>query len=256
MITAGIDAGIENIKAVVLKDGKVIARGTAPSGGQGRAKAVEELYAKVLKQAKVEASQVSKVVATGLGKWDAQFAQARVVEPVADARAAAYLAPSARAVIDIGADQARAVVYDEQGKIKQYTLNHKCAAGIGLFLESMSLTLGMELAEMAKVAPSSDGVVVNDQCAALAELDVVGLVHANVPKAKIVQAINEALATKLCAMLNEMLNPLEEEALLVGGVAADASLIKAFAKHLGIKLVVPEQPEYAGALGAALIAAG
>jgi len=256
MITAGIDVGIENIKAVIVKDGKVIARGTAPSGGQGRAKAVEELYAKVLKGAKLGPSDVSKVVATGLGKWDAQFAQARVVEPVADAKAAAFLKPSARAVIDLGADQARAVQYDDQGKIKQYTLNHKCAAGIGLFLESMSLTLGMSLEEMGQVAPASDGLVVNDQCAALAELDVVAMVHNNVPKTKIVQAVNEAVATKLCAMLNEMLNPIEGEAVLIGGVAANASLTKAFKKHLGINFVIPEQPEYAGALGAALIAAG
>jgi predicted CoA-substrate-specific enzyme activase len=257
MITAGIDVGIENIKAVILKDGKVVARGTAPSGGSGRAKAAEQVFQEVLKQAGVSPSDITKGGATGLGKWDVRFANARVVEPVADVRAAYFLYPSARAVIDIGADQARAVTFDDKGKILQYTLNHKCAAGLGLFLESMALTLGMSLDEMNQISsPSQNTAAVNDQCAALAELDVVLMIHDNVPRASIVQAINEAVAAKLSAMLNEMLNPIEKEAVLIGGVAASAGVMNAFKRRLGISFIVPDQPQYAGALGAALIAAG
>ncbi len=257
MITVGIDVGIENIKAVVLKDGKVLARTMGSSGGAGRAKAAEDVYNQALAKAKVSPSQVDKVVATGQGKWDAHFATSRVVEPVADVKAAAWLSPSSRAVIDIGADQARAVQYDAAGKITQYTLNHKCAAGIGLFLESACSMLGMSMEEFSRATGASrNGVRVNDQCAALAELDVVALIHNNTPKNKIAQAINYAMATKLSAMLNEMLDPIQKEVVLLGGVTNNAGLMQAFEKRLGITCIIPEQPQFAGALGAALIAAG
>jgi len=256
MITAGIDIGIENIKAVILKDGQIIARGTAPSGGTGRAESAGLLWQEVLKQAGLTQADVSQVVATGLGKWDAAFAARRVTEPVADARAAVWLAPSTRALIDIGADQARAVQYDAEGKIKQYTLNHKCAAGLGLFLESMAMMLGMSLDEMSRsTGLDNHPLIANDQCAALAELDVVLMIHNNLPRASIIQAINEAVAAKLSSMLNVMLNPISQEAVLVGGVAANNGVVNAFKKRVGIEFIIPEQPQYAGALGAALIAA-
>jgi predicted CoA-substrate-specific enzyme activase len=210
-----------------------------------------------LNKAAVNPTQVDKVVATGQGKWDAHFAHSRVVEPVADAKAARWLSPSAKAVIDIGADQARAVQFDAGGKITQYTLNHKCAAGIGLFFESAAQMLGMSIDEMSKTAPSSlNSVKVNDQCAALAELDVVALIHNNTPKDRIVQVINEAMAAKLSAMLNEMLDPIQKEVVLVGGAAKNDGLMYAFKNRLGIKCIIPEEPQFAGALGAALIAAG
>jgi predicted CoA-substrate-specific enzyme activase len=256
MITAGIDIGIENVKAIILKDGRVAARGIAPSGGSGRAKSTEQLWQDVLKQAGITPADVSKVVATGLGKWDAAFAGSRVVEPVADARAAVWLAPSTRAVIDIGADQARAVQYDAEGKIKQYTLSHKCAAGLGLFLESMAMMLDISLEEMGRSTNRDNHrALANDQCAALAELDVVLMIHDNIPQASIIQAINEAVAAKLSAMLNEMLNPITGQAVLIGGVAANTGVVNAFKKRMGIDFIIPEQPQFAGALGAALIAA-
>jgi predicted CoA-substrate-specific enzyme activase len=256
MITVGIDIGIETIKAVVLKDGNVLASGMAPSGGSGRAEAAEQVLLEVLKQAGLSRNEVDKIVATGLGKWDASFANSRVVEPLADARAALWLYPSCRAVIDVGADQARAVKFDAEGKVLQYSLNYKCAAGLGLFLESMALTLGMSLDEMSKIPASSQNeVAVNDQCAPLAELDVISLIHDNVPKDNIVQAINEAVATKLCAMVHEMTGGIDNEAVLIGGMASNAGVVNAFKKRLGVNFIVPEQPQYAGALGAALIAA-
>jgi predicted CoA-substrate-specific enzyme activase len=257
MITVGIDVGIENSKAVVLKDGNVLARGMVPSGGSGRAKAAEQVYQEVLQHAGLSASDVDKVVATGLGRWDVNFADARVVEPLADVKAALALSPFSRAVISLGADQARAVKFDAEGKVLQYSLNFKCAAGIGLFLESIALMLGMSLDEMSQMpAGSQNGVAVNDQCAALAELDVVSLIHDNVPRDSIVRAINEAMATKYSSMVHQLNDDIKSEAVLVGGVAANAGMVKAFKDRLGINLVVPDQPQYAGALGAAVIAAG
>ena len=181
MITAGVDVGIETIKAVVVKDGKVIGKATGISGGSGRSKSAEEVFNAALKQAKVTAKDVSKTVATGQGKWDARFANDYVVETIADTKAALSLFPKSRSVLDIGADQARGIRYDAKGKILQYMLNQKCTAGLGLFIESMARTLEMSVAEISKPVTTKSDTLVSDQCGVFAELDVVGLIHDNVP---------------------------------------------------------------------------
>jgi benzoyl-CoA reductase subunit D len=159
MITAGIDVGIENVKVVILKDGKMLAARQASAGGVNRGIAAEKVWQEALKKAGISASDVSKVIATGQGKYDVGFANGNVVEPVADARAALWYFPSARSVLDVGADQARAMNYDDKGAIEGVVLNQKCAAGIGISLKTLARTLGMTLDEMSLASGSSQGEV-------------------------------------------------------------------------------------------------
>ena len=254
MITAGVDLGIETVKVVVLKDGEVVAKGIARSGGSERASSADQVWNEVLKSAGLSPSDVSNVIATGQGKWDVRFANDYVVETVADARAAPMLFPSARSVVDIGADQARAIICDESGKTVDIVLNQKCTAGIGTFYRSMARTLGITLDEMSGLSSNSNNVSVNDGCAVFAELDAIWLAHNNTPKKDIVQAINEAMATRLNSMLNEKIT-LEKDVMLIGGLARNTGVVNALKERSGFDFLIPEEPEYAGALGAALIAA-
>jgi predicted CoA-substrate-specific enzyme activase len=253
MITAGVDVGIENIKAVVVKDGKIIGKATGIAGGAGRPKAAEAVFNEALKAAKVTAKDISKTVATGQGKWDARFANDYVVETVADTKAALALFPKSRSALDIGADQARAVRYDANGKILQYMLNQKCTAGLGLFVESLARTLETSVEELSKPTAAKKGVEVSDQCGVFAELDVVGLVHNNTPKTAIVGAVQEAVAVRLASLVNEM--KFEKEAALFGGMAKNTGVVDKLSKRLGIKFQIPADPEFVGAFGAALVAA-
>ncbi|MBI4296540.1 MAG: CoA activase [Chloroflexi bacterium] len=255
MITAGIDLGIETIKAVVLKDEQILAKQLTPSGGFGRARAADRLWEEVLRQAKLTSADVTRVIATGQGKWDVCFANDFIVETVADTRAARWLFPQARSVIDIGADQARAARFDASDRILEHVLNQKCAAGLGLFVESIARTLGVTLDEMSQLTlESKHEVTVNSQCGVYAELDVVDLIHSNVPKADIIQAINEAIATKVSSMVNEI--TMDQNIALIGGVARNTGMVNCLKKRIGLNFMIPEHPEFAGALGAALIAAG
>ena len=256
MITGGIDVGIENIKAVVLQDGKVAGRGTGHSGGANRGRHAEEVWQAALKAAGVSASAVDKIVATGQGKYDVDFAQHRVVEPLADARAAKFLFPQARSVVDLGADQVRVVSFDDKGGIREVALNAKCGAGIGLFLESMARTLGMTTEEMAasdSAAPAP--AAVSDSCCVFGELDAIALIHANAPRTQIVEAVHAAAATRINSVLNEKIKPEQSNTVLVGGLSRSSGLVKALEKRSGISFLRPAEAEYAGALGAALIAA-
>jgi benzoyl-CoA reductase subunit D len=256
MITAGIDVGIENIKVVILKDGKVLASKQAPSGGFGREKSAEQVWKEALKEAGISASDVSQVIATGQGKYDVKFASSSIVEPLADARAAVWLYPSARSVVDVGCDQARAMNFDARGNITGIVLNQKCAAGIGMFLTSLARMLGMTVEEMSCVSGNPQSKVsVNERCCCFAEMDTHSLLLNDTPRKDVIQARFEAAAARINSMLNEKIT-LEMDAVLVGGVARNAGVVEALKKHSGINFLIPEQPEFAGALGAALIAEG
>lgn len=254
MISAGIDLGIKTVKAVILKDGQILARSSALSGGFDRVRSAEQVWGEVLREAGLSPADVEQVIATGTGKWDVRFANDYVVEPLADVRAALWLFPSARSVIDVGADQARVVKFDANGKILDYVLNQKCAAGLGTFAETMARTLEVPLEGMSELSLKSQReVLINAQCAVFAELDVVSLIHNNTPKADIARAISNAIATKLSAMVGEM--TVEKDVVLVGGVARNIGIVNCLKERLGADVLVPEEPALAGALGASLIAA-
>jgi predicted CoA-substrate-specific enzyme activase len=255
MITAGIDVGIESVKVVILKDGKVIARGTALSGGANRGKAAEKAYNEALAAAEIKPADVGKVIATGQGKQDVSFAFDRVVEPVADARAARFLYPGAVGVVDIGADQVRVVTLGKGDAISEVAMNQKCAAGLGILLRSMARTLSITLEDMSRL--SGDGqAVVHDGCSVFAEMDAFSLLNRNVPREDIARAVIEAIAVRINSVLNDKIRPDKNNTILVGGLSQNRALVDALIKRSGVSFIVPEQAEYAGALGAALIAAG
>ncbi len=256
MITAGIDVGIESLKVVILKDGKVIARGTGLSGGANRSKVAEKVWKEALAKAKLKPVDVSKVIATGQGKSDVSFAQESITEPVADAMAVRFLYPKATCVVDIGADQIRVVALGDKDKILEIVMNQKCAAGLGIFLKSMARTLEMTLEDMSRLSGNSHNVVVvNDSCAPFAEMDALGLLNRNVPREDVARAVIKAVAVRINAVLNDKIKLAKDTTVLVGGLSKITPVVNALKRRSGINFLIPENAEYAGALGAALIAA-
>jgi benzoyl-CoA reductase subunit D len=254
MITAGVDLGTKMSKIVVLQDNHVLGRSLAAAGGFERANCVEQSWHELLRQVGLSASDIGRIVATGTGKWDVSFANEHIVEPLADVWAARWLFQTARTVLDVGAEQARAVRFDKDGKVLDYVLNQKCAAGLGTFAESMARALEIDLDDMSELSSKSKiPVQVNSECAVYAGLDVVSLMHDKTDKADIARAVNEAIAVKLAAMLNEM--TIEKDVVLFGGMAKNGELIGSLKSRLGVDFLTPEEPELGGALGAALIAA-
>jgi predicted CoA-substrate-specific enzyme activase len=257
MITAGIDVGIESLKAVVLKDGKVLARGTGLSGGANRARAVEQVWSNTLAAARLSPSDVSKIIATGQGKHDVRFAHDRITEPVADARAARFLYPGATSVVDIGADQVRVITLGPGDSILEVVMNQKCAAGLGILLKSMARTLGMTLEEMSSLPGNSSGnATVNDGCSVFAEMDALGLLNRSIPREEVARAVIEAVAVRINSILNDKIKPAKDTTVLIGGVSRNTAVINTLKRRSRINFLIPELAEYAGALGAALIAAG
>ncbi len=252
MITAGIDVGVEYTKAVVLRNGAVAGKACGPSGGAGRLAAVRAIYEAALTAAGIRAEEVGKAFATGKGKFDAPFADGRLAEVVTAARAAVLSAPGATMVIDAGADETAVAVLDGE-KIREFVLNQKCAAGLGLFLESMAERFEMTIDELSALTGPS-AVTVNDGCVVFAEQDALGLANRGADLREVCKAAIEAGAWRAYTTINDIYRPVTSCVVLMGGLAKNAAFVAALERISGMKLTLCDDPQYAPAIGAASLA--
>lgn len=256
MITAGIDCGARTIKVLILQDDNVLARSSALTGFDQQA-AVEQAFASALQQTDLTREELGHITTTGIGRKvlrTASIAHSEITEVSADAKAAVFLFPNVRTVIDVGAEEGRAIRCEPDGRVKDFAVNEKCAAGAGTFLETMARALEIKLDEMGALSLKSQQIIpMNAQCAVFAESEVVSLIHAGTSKEDIVRAVHEAMADRIAAMARRV--GIEKEVALVGGVGKDPGFVAAFKRELGLDVLIPPEPEYVGALGAALIAA-
>ena len=253
MITVGMDLGTQSVKAIVLKDGTVISRGQAFSGFDPT-KAAEQAVNEALEKAGLAMSDVSGFKATGSGMEMAPFSASTVSMMGADAKAGTFLFPKARTIIDVGAEEARAVKCDDNGIMIDFVVNERCAAGAGTFIEAMARALEVRLEELGPLALKAERASpINASCVIFGESDVVSLIHRQESKPEIARAVFDAMADRISSMVHRLgVNP---DVVLIGGVAKDVGFVASLKRKLGVDILIPEYPEFAGALGAALTAA-
>ena len=253
MLTAGIDMGTQRVKVVILKDNQILSRNQNFSGFEPT-KAAEQAFEEALQNAKLSREDIQHVTATGAGVDMAPFADSTISMMGADARAGAYFFSSARTVIDVGAEEARAVKFDEKGIMLDFVVNARCAAGAGTFIEAMARALEVELDDMGSLALKAERASpINASCVIFAESDVVSLIHREEPKPEIARAIFDAMAERVSSMVHRL--GINQDIALVGGVAKDVGFVASLKRRLGMDILIPEEPLFAGAVGAALIAA-
>jgi benzoyl-CoA reductase subunit D len=252
MITAGIDMGAKTIKVVVLRDGDIVGKAKTVAGFEARESA-EEAYAAALEEAGVTTAEVEQIVATGAGrKWAPQAAR-DVSEVSGDAKGVINLYPGARTVIDVGAEEGRAIRCTEDGKVLDFALNEKCAAGAGAFTEAMSRALEVAIEELGPMSLNSQNAIpMNAQCAVFAESEVVSLLHAKTPKEDIARAVHDAIASRIVSLARKV--GFEPEVVLIGGLARNVGFVDSLQRALECDVTIPENPEHIGAYGAALAA--
>jgi len=253
MITAGMDLGSKTVKVVLLQDGVVIARAKRFSGF-GKEVSAAEAFRAALEEAGIGDHAVDNVIATGAGRKVAPFAQEVITEVGAAARGAVARHPEVRTVLDVGAEEGRAILISQEGRVKDFAVNEKCAAGAGTFIESMSRALELKLEEFGPLALASDRAVpMNAQCAVFAESEVVSLLHARTPKQDIARAVLDAIASRIVSMARRV--TITPSVILVGGMAYNTGFIDSLRRTIEMDVFVPEFPEFVPAEGAALIAA-
>jgi benzoyl-CoA reductase subunit D len=257
MITAGIDLGAKFAKVVILKDNVVTARAKALVGFD-ILKSATEVFETALKDAGISRGDVERVVATGMGRSAVLHkapinADDAVSEVVADAAGAYRSVPTVKTVIDVGAEEGRGVKV-EAGKVKDFVINERCAAGAGTFIEAMARALELKVEEMGPLSlKSTNTVPMNAQCCVFAESEVVSLIHSKVTKEDISKALHDAIAGRISSMVLRI--GVEKDVVLIGGCALNPGFRPPLEKELHASIIVPEFPEYVSALGAAGIAA-
>jgi benzoyl-CoA reductase subunit D len=158
-----------------------------------------------------------------------------------------------RTVIDVGAEESRAIKINGAGKVVDFAVNEKCAAGTGAFTEAMARALEVPLAELGPLSrQSARALVMNAQCVVFAESELVTMVHSQVPKADMARAVHDAIADRIASLVRRV--GLEKEIMLIGGVARNEGLVESLERELETVLILPEIPEIVSASGAALLA--
>jgi len=254
MITAGIDVGAKNVKVIIQEDGKIIGKGLVLAGLDTQA-SIKGAVDAALNDADLASDKVEKVFATGAGRKDVPDADDSYTEVGADAAGAIHLYPQARTVIDVGAEEGRAIRVDERGKVVDFAINERCAAGAGAFTEAMARALELPLEELGRLSlTSTKAVPMNAQCAVFAESEVVSLIHAKTEKQDIARAVHDAMATRITSMARRV--GVKPDIALIGGVARNPGFVDSLQRDLETEVLIPEDPEYISAFGAALLAAG
>ncbi len=252
MITAGIDCGAKNVRAVILMDGRVAGKASVPAG-MDAASGAEKAFDAALKEAGIARTDVAKIVSTGAGKNEPRFANDVVTEVGADARGIHQLYPEVRTVIDVGAEEGRAIRLDARGKVVDFAINEKCAAGAGAFTEAMARALEVPLEDLGALSlASTQAIPMNAQCTVFAESEVVSLVHRKTPKPDMARAIHDAIADRIASMARRV--GIEEKVALIGGVSRNVGFVKSLRDELGIEIILHTDPEFVGAIGAAVVA--
>lgn len=254
MITAGVDLGAKTVKVVILRDDEVIGRGMTITGLDQKESA-EKAFASALKEAKLELKDIEKVAGTGCGRAEAPYATSHITEVGADAKGAFFLNPAVRTVIDVGGEEGRGIKCSAEGRAVDFAINEKCAAGAGAFVEAMARALERSLEDFAKLAlTSTKSIPMNAQCAVFAESEVVSLIHAKTAHEDISRAVHDSISDRITSMVRRV--GIEKEVMLIGGVAYNVGFVNSLNRSLNLEVVIPDHPEYVGALGAALTAAG
>jgi predicted CoA-substrate-specific enzyme activase len=248
----GIDVGSSATKCVVLDAaGALIGHHVVPSGFDF-AEAAEQALLQSLLLAKGRREDVTGCVSTGYGRGSVPAANRRVTEITCHARGAREWYPQVRHIIDIGGQDTKVIWINAKGKMADYRMNAKCAAGTGTFLESIALKLGIPLSELNELAmKSTSDTVVNSYCTVFAGTEILERIKAGEPREDISMGMFRSIATRV----TEMMSSRNGAVGVTGGVAAHCpAMLRALNDALETEVLLPPMPQHAGAYGAALIA--
>jgi len=252
MPVAGIDVGSLTAEVVIIDQGKIVHYVIMPTGYNSKT-AAEKAIDTALEEASLKRSDLDYIVATGYGRVSIDFADKRITEITCHGRGAYNLNPDVRTVIDIGGQDSKVICLNESGKVLDFTMNDKCAAGTGRFLEVMAQALEVELSGLADLSDQAESTVsISSMCTVFAESEVVSLIARGLPREDIARGLHQAIADRTAGMVNRV--GLQEAVMITGGVARNRAVVKALNEKLKTKIIVPEEPQIAGALGAALLA--
>ena len=252
MITVGIDVGSITTKSAIM-DGDQLLGFNIRNTGYYSGRAGQAIYDDLLSENKVPASDVHSVVATGYGRKNVQFADRSITEITCHGAGAHFLNPEVRTIIDIGGQDSKVISLDQTGRVSDFVMNDKCAAGTGRFLEVMAGALEVLLDEFGRLSKAADQPSkISSLCTVFAESEVISLIAQGASREDIIAGIHEAIARRVAAMTNRV--SVQPPIMMTGGVAKNAGVVNALGDKLGRSILVLPEAQVTGAIGAAILA--
>lgn len=246
---AGIDIGSTMTKVVIMNE-SVAASFIGPTGAEYR-RLANKVMEEALRKADLSFDQITYVVATGYGRISVPFADKQITEITCHARGVDFVFPSAKTVIDIGGQDSKGIKLNS-GKVVDFVMNDKCAAGTGRFLEVIAEALGIKLGELGEISlRSQQPVEISNTCTVFAEQEVVARLAEGVSVEDIVAGIHDGIASRVSSMVARI--SVQADVVITGGGAKNIGLVKALERRLGHHVLVPTEPLLTGAIGAALL---
>lgn len=250
---AGIDSGSTSTNVVIMDENKKIISSSIVKTGPKCSIGAEQAMEVALEEAKLKKEDILFTVATGYGRVSIEYGNEDITEITCHAKGAHFLNPDVRTIIDIGGQDSKAIKIDENGNVKDFVMNDKCAAGTGRFLEVMAKGLEISIEEMSKKGLDWNEMInISSMCSVFAESEVISLIAENKEISDIIHGLNEAIASRTVALVNRIgKNPTY---MMTGGVAKNRGVVEAIERKIGSKIYIWNEPQICGAIGAALIA--
>ena len=252
MIAVGIDAGVENIKIVILESGRRLSHAIFAQGHETTESATQKALQEATDRARISNDDIKFIVATGDGSGCLSFVDEQATEASCCCRGAARMHLPSDTIIDMGAETCL-VVKCQDGKPFNTIRNDRCASGTGRFLKMAAKPLGIDVDEMGRLSlQSHEDLKVNSTCAVFAESEIISLIHLKHRTEDISRAVFRGLARRVYTMIVKV--GFNKDLVMIGGFARNAGMVRVIAEVAGCEIFTPEEPLIVGALGAALIA--
>lgn len=252
-VFVGIDVGSLSTESVILDGGGKTLGFSIVRTGANSTDAADASLEEAFQAAHASRENIQSLIATGYGRISIPFADRKVTEISCHAYGAFHLFPNVGTVIDIGGQDSKVIQVGKGGKVLDFNMNDKCAAGTGRFLEVMADKLQVSLDELGSLSLKAGGEVrISSVCTVFAESEVVSLVAQNHPKDEIIRGLHKAIVNRVFSMV-KTIGVLGEVA-MTGGVAKNSGVVRMMSEKLGKPILVHEEPRIVGALGAALLA--
>lgn len=253
MIYAGIDAGSRAVKIVLWdSDMQEIVGSTTHDQGVHQESLVTELFVDLARDHGFEQDEVAGIIATGYARNLISVADTTITEITCHACGVSTLVPNARTVIEIGGQDSKLLQLEEGGRVRDFAMNDRCAAGTGRFLEVVATRLEAPLDELGKLAAKSTApATISSMCVVFAESEIIGLLASGAAPEDIVAGVQASIATRVAAMAGRRIS---DPVYFTGGVAMVGGMAEALAEAMGREVKLCPQPQLTGALGAAILA--
>lgn len=248
----GIDIGSSSTKVAVLNEREELVGVSVINLGTGT-NAFEDAITDALKQANTTREAILYTVATGYGRVNYQGADKQITEITCHAKGVNYLTKDTRTIVDIGGQDAKVIKLDANGKVANFVMNEKCAAGTGRFLEVMARVLGCKLDDLSGLADeATKELSINNTCTVFAESEVISRLAAGESMADVARGAHVAIAKRVMGMCNRV--GYEPKVVMTGGVALNGNMVDSLSKEMGCEIEVVPHCQAAGAIGAAVFA--